>query len=121
MGHAGDKADEVQALLQERFRFKSRDLHHALRKAGRRIPRRLRVEGEYIALAKHMETNPKLARQIHMARVDAGHRELMEFVGAVNPQDRIVDGILSVLGPLAFGLIVLFALSIVVLRWRGLV
>ncbi|MEL7176227.1 MAG: hypothetical protein AAGK28_06865 [Pseudomonadota bacterium] len=121
MGDVGAKADELSALLQERLRFRARDLHHALRKAGRRVPRRLRVEGEYIALAQHMELTPKLAKQIDMARVEAGHRNLKLFVEEINPMDRVIGGILSILGPLAFGLIVLFAVSLVVLRWRGLI
>ena len=68
MGDVGVKADELSALLQERLGFRARDLHHALRKAGRRVPRRLRVEGEYIALAQHMELTPKLAKQIDSVR-----------------------------------------------------
>lgn len=121
MGLVGDKADELQALLQERLRFSARDLSHALRKAGRRVPRRLRVEGEYIALAQHLEQSPKLAKQIDMARVEAGHRELKAFVEAINPTDRLINGLLSVVGPLAFGLIAVFVLLIAVLRWQGLI
>lgn len=121
MGNAGDKANEIHALLQERLRFKARDLHHALRKAGRRVPRRLRVEGEYLALAKQLEANPKLAKQIDMPRVDAAHRELKTFVESIDPTDRLIGGILSVVGPLVFGLIAVFVVLVAVLRWRGLV
>ena len=121
MGDVGVKADELSALLQERLGFRARDLHHALRKAGRRVPRRLRVEGEYIALAQHMELTPKLAKQIDSARVAAGYRDLKRFVEEINPRDRVNDGLLSIIGPQALGLIVLFALSLVVLRWRGLI
>lgn len=121
MGMIGDQADVLSALLQDRLRFKARDLHHALQKAGRRVPRRLRVEGEYIALAQHMEQNPKLAKQIDLLRVEAGFRELKAFGESINPTDRMIGGILSVLGPMAFGLIAVFVVLIVVLRWRGLV
>lgn len=121
MGTVGEKAEDLQALLQDRLRFSARDLSHGLRKAGRRVPRRLRVEGEYIALAQHLEANPKLARQIDYPRVETGYRDLKTFLEGINPTDRFIGGVLSVIGPLAFGLIVVFVLVVVVLQWRGLV
>jgi hypothetical protein len=54
-------------------------------------------------------------------KIDKAERELKLALEAIDPADRRKGMVLSILGSVAFSLIVVFAALMIVLRWRGFV
>ncbi|MGR3323702.1 MAG: hypothetical protein ACU0DK_17430 [Pseudooceanicola sp.] len=109
----------LRDLANEKLGFRAASLDAALRKAGRRLPRRVRAAGKRIVSAQKLADHPKLSRQVDMDRVrrDARHVEL--YLAEIDPADRRKGAILSVLGSLAFNLLAFAALALAFARWRG--
>lgn len=119
-GAQADKlAEDVRALIEERLRIRARSLDRAIAKAGRLLPKWAQHDGRYLAQAAQFTDHPKLRMMIDEAKVAQAHRALTEHLKSVNPAERRVNGLLSVLGSISFGLLVLIAAVIAVLMWRG--
>ena len=58
------RSARVQSALEGAFGVRSKTLAKALRKTGRRMPKRLRAEAGLIAQAEALGGNPKLLRQV---------------------------------------------------------
>lgn len=114
-----DRNHALTEKIAAKLSIRGRDLHAKMRRAGRRLPRRLRREGRYLAQAADMETHPKLSRQIDLVRVDSAYREFDTHLDAIDPADRWWGWFLGLLGGLAFNLLLLSALLIGLLVWRG--
>ena len=68
------RSARVQSALEGAFGVRAKTLAKALRKTGRRLPKRLRVEAGLIAQAEALGGNPKLLRQVDgvaLARAEA--------------------------------------------------
>ena len=68
------RSARVQSALEGAFGVRAKTLAQALRKPGRRLPNRLRVEAGLIAQAEALGGNPKLLRQVDgvaLARAEA--------------------------------------------------
>lgn len=115
----GATAKRLEGLLDRGFGTGEKGLAHALQKAGRRLPRRMRRAGRAVADADFMAGHPKLAWQIDRKRVGREAGILEDYLKAVNPNKRRVDMLLSILRSLAVNFLVLGLLIYAVLRWRG--
>jgi hypothetical protein len=91
------KARRLEELLDRGFGTGEKGLRHALRKAGRRLPRRMRRAGGVVADADYMAGHPKLFWQIDRKRVAREAEILEDYLKSVNPNKRRVDLLLSIL------------------------
>lgn len=112
--------EEVQQLLNSRAEA-SGDLVAALGKARRRLPRRIYKQGMRLAEALPLLQHPKLRltqdeKSLHKAAV-----EVKNHLKAIDVADRRKGRILEILGSMAFAILVVFALLVTVLRWRGFI
>lgn len=114
-------AERLEALLAEKFGARRGPLELRVQSAGRRLPRRVRRDLGEVARAQQFAGHPKLGRQIDGARVRAAARRAEDWLVAVDVADRRKGFVLSLLGSLSFNLILLFAILVAVLRWRGYV
>ena len=96
-------------------------LDRQLRKLGRRLPRAQARAAKLVVEAQSMRAHPKLARQIDEAAVEAAGAKLLAFLAEVDPAERRKGTVLSVLGSISLGLLVLSAAVVGVVVWRGLV
>ena len=60
--------NEVRDGLQGKLHVRGRSLDAQIRKAGRRLPRRVRQDATYLAQGVALMENPKLARMIDIGK-----------------------------------------------------
>lgn len=113
------RAARLADLLESRLGLRGPGFEAKLARAGRLLPRRVRDEAEYIALARRMQANPKLAPQIDWARIDKGQAFVERHLKTLDPGDRFRLMFLSWLTENAVNLLIVAGLVAVALMWRG--
>ncbi|WP_299945477.1 hypothetical protein [uncultured Ruegeria sp.] len=108
-------------LLRKKLGVKDKTLIDSVRRAKRRLPRKVYKQAMVLAQAEKMAEHPKLRMVLDMPKLEKASGEVQSHLNAINLADRRWGWFLSFLGSLALGLIVLAALSIVILRWRGFI
>lgn len=112
-------AEEIRSLIAERLGVNAADLQVASRKAGRLLPRWARGDLRDLALAEQQAQHPKLHKQINDVKVARTYENLREYLQGVDPSQRRISRILSLLGAISFNLLVVTAAVICILVWRG--
>tara|TARA_R110002094_G_scaffold155884_2_gene142718 strand:- start:48 stop:422 length:375 start_codon:yes stop_codon:yes gene_type:complete len=115
------QADALQDLLEQTFRFKSRDLAQALRKTGRRLPARHRRQVAAVVEAQALATHPKLAVQVDAKPLMKGLGEVTAYVGALDVEGQRRDRLLNMAALVAFYVLIVLTAFIFFLWWRGYV
>jgi hypothetical protein len=115
------RIDRMNGLLATAFGLRRGTLATRLRKAGRRVPAGLRERMIAIEEARAIVGHPRLSAMIDEAEFDRTCAQAEEVLGAVDRADARRGAILGMLGALAFNLILLAAILLAILRWRGLV
>lgn len=114
-------ADRVAGLMEERLRVRGAGLSEKLRKGGRMLPRKVRAQAAFLAQAAALAQNPKLMLQLDQAAVALAYDVCVKHLGGVNAWDRRKGAIVGVVASMAASALVLGALLLVVLRWRGFI
>ncbi|MBQ4825029.1 MULTISPECIES: hypothetical protein [unclassified Leisingera] len=112
--------EDIRTLLKEREQA-SGDLAAALKRARRRLPRRVYKQGMKLADALPMLEHPKLRPTVDEKPLRGAAREVKAHLQKIDLADRRKGFWLGVLGSAAFSLLVVLILLVVVLRWRGLI
>jgi hypothetical protein len=110
--------EELQELLKTNAGV-SGDLATALGKAQRQLPRRIYKQGMRLVQALPLLEHPKLRLTLDEKSLHGAAREVKTHLAAIDVADRRKGRVLEILGSMAFSLLVIFALLITVLRWRG--
>lgn len=114
-----ETARRLEELLDRGFGTGGQGLATALRRAGRRLPRRMRRAGQAVVQAETMARHPKLVSQIDRRRVAQEAARLRAYLEEVDPRARRVDMALTILRSLALNALLLAALFLALARWRG--
>lgn len=114
-------ADRVAGLMEERLRVRGTGLAEKLRKSGRLLPRRVRVQAELLAQSAALAQNPKLMMQMDQAAVAQAYDVCVRHLGAVNAWERRKGAIMGVAASIAAAMLMIGGLVLVVLRWRGFI
>lgn len=114
-------ADRVAGLMEERLQVRGAGLTEKLRKGGRLLPRRVRAQAQVLAQAAVLAQNPKLMMQLDHAALAQAYDVCVKHLGRLNAWDRRKGAILGVAASIAASVLVLGALLLVVLRWRGFI
>lgn len=114
-----DKAAEIADLMKERLGIRGKDLTEKLRHTGRMMPKRVKHEATLLVEALVLAENPKLSRMIDHERLAVAHQTCVAFLESVDVADRRKGVMLGILGSLVMALLVVAALVISVLKWRG--
>lgn len=112
--------EEIRTLLKER-EHASGDLDAALKRARRRLPRRIYRQGMRLAAALPLLDHPKLRLTVDEKPLRGAARELRAHLEQIDLADRRKGFWLGVLGSVALSILAVATLLIVVLRWRGLI
>lgn len=110
-------ADRVSALLEERLSVRGQTFDEKVRKAGRRLPRKVRDAATFLAAAGEMAQNPKLMAQLDQARVAAAYDICLRYLGGLRRAGGSIW--LNAAASAAFGILMVAVLFIVVLWMRG--
>ena len=113
--------DEVRAGLADKLRVRGRSLAVQVRKAGRRLPRAVRRDAVYLVQTVGLADNPKLARMIDMARAQAAHRNILQFLQTVDVAAERRGIALQIIASTALAILVTGILLLIVLVQRGFV
>lgn len=114
-------ADRVAALMEQRLRMRGQGLGEKLRKGGRMLPRRVRAAAEILQTGAVMAQNPKLWAQVDQQAVAQAYDTCLRHLNGVDGGDRRKGVLMGVVASAAFSVLVVAALLLVVLHWRGFI
>jgi IS5 family transposase len=114
-------SDRLTALMRDKLGVRADSLRAALRRAGRKLPRRLRQDGEVILAAIDRSRNPRLARVTDGEGPERAARRIEAYLAGLDPAADRARARAYLFADLAFRLAVVIALVIGVLAWRGYV
>lgn len=115
------KSRKLRGLMQQKLDVRGRDLRQSLRRAGRRLPRRVRKSGAALMRAEMLAHNPKTARQIDEAQVAQDYDVMRSYLLDLDVADMRRARFLSLTGAVVANLILVAVLFVVWLWWRGYV
>lgn len=115
-----ERADRLAKLIEEKLNVRGQGLAAKLGRGGRKLPRAVREAGEHLLLAQRMEANPKLARQVDYSRIEAACDVAERTLARIDPFERRKTIAINWLAGNAFNLIVVAALALGLIAWRGL-
>lgn len=115
------RSDELCALLADKLSLKKGTLAQRIRRAGRRLPARIRDQAQIVAGAAAMAAHPKLALRIDHAEVDRAFDEVRDHLRKVDPGDRRRGALLGAVAALAFNILLFVALLLAFLRWQNII
>ena len=115
------RSRKLRGLMQEKLGVRGRDLRQSLRRAGRRLPRRVRAQGEALVRAEMLAHNPKTARQVDAVTVERAYDVLRAHLEAIDVGEMRKVRLLGLAGAVAANVIGVAALFVVWLWWRGYV
>lgn len=112
-------ADRIARLMQDRLRVRGTGLAEKLRRGGRLLPRNVRAEAELLARAVGESQHPKLRMMQDQERIARAYDICLRHLRDLGATDRLIGRTLGIAGSVAFALIVVAALFLAVLVWRG--
>lgn len=113
------KSRKLRGLMQQKLDVRGHDLRQCLRRAGRRLPKRVRVRGAELIRAEMLAHNPKTARQVDPVAVEAAYDYVRSHLEAIDVIEMRKSRILSLTGAIAANLILVAVGFVVWLWWRG--
>ncbi len=113
------KARVLSRLLERKMGARGRDLAARRRKAGRRLPRKVRRAVLEVERAEIMARHPKVGLRMDPGEIDRAYRQALTHLEAVDPNDRLKGYVLGVLGVNAVNFSVIAAALVALAVWRG--
>ena len=92
-------ADRLTKLMRDKLAVKAESFPAALRRAGRRLPRRVRRDGQVIVTALEQAQNPRLARIADGAGAAKAARRIEGYLARIDTaktkakENRVVIGV----------------------------
>lgn len=116
-----DRLSQIHVLLGEKLGLAGPDLRGQVRRAGRRLPRRVRRDAEVLVRAETMARHPRFARLVDPREVARAERRLSHHLRSIDVAAQRRNRRLNRLATAGFYLLATFALVVTLLWWRGLV
>ncbi|MCA0927595.1 hypothetical protein [Ruegeria profundi] len=108
-------------LLRKKLGVKDTTLTTSIRKAKRRLPRRIYKQALLLARAEPLADHPRLRLTLDAQKLARASEQVQEHLSGINLADRRLGWFLGMLGGLAFNLLALSVLLLIFLRWQGFV
>ncbi|MCZ4254417.1 hypothetical protein PVW51_05030 [Sulfitobacter sp. PR48] len=113
------KSQALLRLLQAKLGVRGRDLEQALRRAGRRLPRRVRGQAARLVAAQKMAGHPKLARQLDPREFSQAYADVSAHLAAIDVADRRKGRLIGLAAVVAANLLIVITAFLFWLSWRG--
>ncbi len=113
------RADRVQSALDGAFGVRAKTLDKAVRRAGRRLPKRLRAQAAKIVQAQALGGHPKLMRQVDGVALSVAEEQIVEWLDGIDRADLRKGMWLGLAGSIAFNILLILVLFIVWMVWAG--
>lgn len=111
---------DILTDLRAKLGVRSKDLTKALAKVRHRLPRRIYRQGMTLVAAEPLAAHPRLRLTLDMPTLQAAATEITTHLATIDVGERRKSWLLGMLGGLSFNLILMFALLIGFLVWRGI-
>jgi len=113
------KSQALLRLLQAKLGVRGRDLEQAMRRAGRRLPHRVRGQAARLVAAQKMSGHPKLARQLDPREFSRAYAEVSAHLAAIDVADRRKGRLIGLAAVVAANLLIVITAFLFWLSWRG--
>lgn len=113
------RATRVQSALDGAFGVRAKTLSRALRKTGRRLPRRLRKDVGLIVAAQNLGGNPKLLRQVDTRALDGATERVVSWLDTVDRADARRGYWIGIGAMIGFNLLAVLGAVVVWMWWSG--
>lgn len=113
------RALRVQRALEAAFGVQAKTLAAALRRTGRRMPKRLHADARLIVDAQGLGGHPKLMRQLDDAALAAAEARVLAWLDTIDRADQRKGMWLNLAGAVAFNLLVVLVLFLIWMVWAG--
>ncbi len=111
------RATRMQQGLERAFGVRAKTLDKALKRTGRRLPRRLRAEAARIVDAQGYGGHPRLMRQVDVAALDHAEARVLDYLNSIDRADRRKGRLLSLAGIVVFNMLIVVTAFIVWMWW----
>lgn len=113
------KSQALLRLLQAKLGVRGRDLEQAMRRAGRRLPHRVRGPAARLVAAQKMAGHPKLARQLDPREFSRAYADVSAHLAAIDVADRRKGRLIGLAAVVAANLLIVITAFLFWLSWRG--
>lgn len=113
------RAARIQAALTKAFGVRARTLDKALKRTGRRMPRRIMAEARRIVDAQGYGGQPRLMRQIDAARLDRAEARVLDYLQNIDRAEQRRGRILGILAVVVFNLLLVAGAFVLWMWWTG--
>jgi hypothetical protein len=110
---------ELLELFKVKLGVRAPSLAKAIKKSGRRMPRDAHRAVAAFSDARMQAAHPKLARMVDATSLETSISVLRSHLEAIDPGERRKDALLGFLGTQAVNVLVIAAVIIGLLYWRG--
>ena len=105
--------------LRAKLGVRGKNLAAAMAKARHRLPRRIYRQGMILVAAEPLAAHPKLRLTLDQPALRAAADEISAHLATIDLAEKRKSWLLGMLGGLSFNLILMVALLISFLVWRG--
>lgn len=116
-----ERLDKIAALMEERLGIRGDGFEAKVARAGRLLPRKLRREAAVLVEARRMAAHPRLRCRVDDRRLRKAARVFERYLVRIDPAERRVTRLVNWLAGNALNILIVAALTVAVLAWRGLV
>ena len=109
----------TRTMLRNKMGVRGPDLAGALAKAKNRMPRTVYAQAKLLAKAEPLAEHPKLRMTLDATALRTASERVQAFLKTIDLADQRKGRFLGALGALVFNLLLLLAILLTVLVWRG--
>ena len=106
-------------MLEKKLKLRGRGLDAKLRRAGRRLPRSVRLEAEKFVEARRLMGHPKLMMQLDPAGLDAAYAKCARWLDRVDLKAARRDRLIGMAAGISFQLLLIAAAFLTWMVWSG--
>ncbi len=114
-----ERSKRVKSALDGAFGVRAKTLDKALRKTGRRMPKRLHAQARLIVDAQGLGGNPKLMRRIDGAAIARAEEDVVNWLDTVDRADRRRGFWIWAGSMVGFNLLIVVAGVVTWMWWTG--
>ncbi|WP_299298515.1 hypothetical protein [uncultured Tateyamaria sp.] len=113
------RASRIQSALDGAFGVRAKTLSKALKRTGRRMPKRLHGEAQLIVAAQRLGGHPKLMRQVDGAALTRAEERVVTWLDGIDRADNRKGLWLGIAGAVAFNILLILAGFVLWMIWAG--
>ena len=113
------RATRVQSALDGAFGVRAKTLKVALRKTGRRLPKRLHAKAQQIVVAQSYGGQPKLLRQVDSAALKQAEEAVVAWLDTIDRADRRKGFWIGIGAMIGFNILLVIGGVVVWMWWTG--